>query len=136
MSSIEAFESKGLTEASFPHPPLSRSRDEGIGKLIIMLTGWNGKGATHHFHFFCRLCNLNIDRWRPASSEYARVVNSCKDIINTVDAGIIIVDSFFNAACEACWSLNKRYIVNCPMAPLDVARGLQPIWKSLLYYPV
>ena len=52
------------------------------------------------------------------------------------DPGIVIVDSLFNAACEACWSLNKRYIINCPMAPLDVARGSQPILKILFHYPV
>jgi len=52
MSLGEAVESKGLTGASFPHPPIARSHDEGINKLIIMLTGWNGKGTTHHFRFF------------------------------------------------------------------------------------
>lgn len=68
--------------------------------------------------------------------EYVRVVDGCKDIIDAIDPGIVVVDSFFNAACEACWCLNKRYIVNCPMTPLDVARFLQPIWKVLFYYPV
>ena len=66
--------------------------------------------------------------------EYVRVVDSCKDIINAVNPDIVVVDSFFNAACEACWSMNKKYIINCPMAPLDVARVSQPIWKSLFYY--
>jgi len=68
--------------------------------------------------------------------EYVRVVESCEDVINAVNPGIVIVDSHFSAACEACWSLNKRYIINCPMAPLNIARDAQPIWKTLFYYPV
>ena len=69
-------------------------------------------------------------------SEYVRVVDGCKDIVNTVDPDIVVVDSVFNAGLEACLTLNKRYIVSSPMAPLDVARDLQPIWKLLFYYPV
>jgi hypothetical protein len=68
--------------------------------------------------------------------EYVGVVDGCKDVINAVDPSIVIIDSFFNAAIEACWSLEKRYIVSCPMAPLDVARYSQPIWKILFYYPL
>jgi len=67
--------------------------------------------------------------------EYIRVVDSCKDIINAVNPGIVVVDSSFNAACDACWSLDKRYIISCPMAPLDVDRSFQPIWKVLFHYP-
>jgi hypothetical protein len=43
----EALEAKGLTEESFPHPPMARTHDEGINKLIALLTSWNGEGATH-----------------------------------------------------------------------------------------
>ena len=68
--------------------------------------------------------------------EYVRVVDSCKDIINTVNPGIVVLDSFLAAACDACLSLNKRYIVSCPVAPLDVARDSQPMWKLLFHYPV
>lgn len=52
----EAIELKGLSAASFPHPPLARSHGEGIGKLMIMLTCWNGRGTTPHS------CDLVIDR--------------------------------------------------------------------------
>ena len=45
----EAIEAKGLSSASFPHPPLAKSHDEGISKLIIMLTCWNGEGKNHRF---------------------------------------------------------------------------------------
>jgi len=44
----DAIAAKGLSGASFPHPPLAKSHDEGIAKLIIMLTCWNGKGAARH----------------------------------------------------------------------------------------
>ena len=74
--------------------------------------------------------------WRPPFIEYVKVVESCKEIINAVNPPIAVVDSAFNAACEACWSLNKRYITSCPTAPLDVARECQPTWKVLFYYPL
>ena len=129
MSPREAGESKGLSEATIPHPPLARTHDEGLNTLITLATGWNGKGTTCCFWF----TSLSLTKF---ILEYARVVDSCKNIIGAVNPGIILVDSPFSAACEACWSLNKNYIISCPMAPLDVARDLQPIWKVLFYYPV
>ena len=68
--------------------------------------------------------------------EYVRLVESCKDIINVVNPGIVVVDSFFSAAVDACLFLNRRYIVSSPVAPLDVARFLQPMWKTFFYYPL
>lgn len=74
--------------------------------------------------------------WSPSLIEYVKVVESCKEIINAVNPPLVIVDSAFNPGCEACWSLNKRYITSSPTAPLDVARECQPIWKLLFYYPL
>ena len=51
MSLREAVESKGLKEASLPHPPLARSHGEGLNTLLILVAGWNGKGTTRHFRF-------------------------------------------------------------------------------------
>ena len=45
----EAAGSKGLSEATLPHPPLARSHDEGLNTLMIALTSWNGEGATRRF---------------------------------------------------------------------------------------
>ena len=64
------------------------------------------------------------------------MVDSCKDIINAVNPGIIVVDAFFSAAFDACFSLNKRYIVSYPTAPLDVVRFFQPMWETFFYYPL
>ena len=64
------------------------------------------------------------------------MVDGCKDIINAVNPDIVVVGASFGAAFDACLSLNRRYIVSCPMAPLDVARNLQPMWKTLFYYPL
>lgn len=52
----DAIEAKGLDGTSFPHPPLAKSHNEGIDKLIIMLTCWNGEGKTRHSP------GLDIDR--------------------------------------------------------------------------
>jgi hypothetical protein len=51
MSLEEAIELKGLSGASFPHPPLARGHDEGINKLMIMLSAWSGKGTPCRSHF-------------------------------------------------------------------------------------
>lgn len=95
----------------------------------------------YHFSFLsCYPRDLNIDgsrNWSPTFTlEYVRVVESCKTIIETVNPPIVVVDSVFNPACEACWSLNKRYITSSPTAPLDVARDCQPTWKRWFYYPL
>jgi hypothetical protein len=47
----EANGAKGLSGASTPHPPLARSHNEGINKLIILLTIWNGQGTPRHLYF-------------------------------------------------------------------------------------
>ena len=54
MSFEEAFASKGLSGASFPHPPLARSHDEGITRLLTMLTSWDGKGTSLLFYLAVR----------------------------------------------------------------------------------
>lgn len=51
MSLEEAIELKGLSGASFPHQPLARGHNEGVNKLMIMLSAWNGKGTPCHPHF-------------------------------------------------------------------------------------
>ena len=50
MSCRETTESKGLNEASFPHPPLARTH-EGLNTIMIALASWNGKVMTRLFWF-------------------------------------------------------------------------------------
>ena len=45
MSLGECVWSKGLTGASFPHPPLARTHEHGIKNLITLIATWNGKGV-------------------------------------------------------------------------------------------
>ena len=55
MSFEEAFASKGLSVASFSHPPLARSYDKGITMLLALLTNRNGKGTTRYLCFILPL---------------------------------------------------------------------------------
>lgn len=50
MKPQEAAESKGLAEATWPHPPLARIH-EGLNTTITLAASWNGKGTTHHSWF-------------------------------------------------------------------------------------
>lgn len=61
MSEEEAGESKGLGGASFPHPPLAKSHDEGVHKLIVLVSAWNGKGMPRHLHFTPPMCGLKTN---------------------------------------------------------------------------
>ena len=39
--------------ADFPHPPLARTHDDGLSKLVTLRSGWDGKGTTRrHFWLF------------------------------------------------------------------------------------
>ena len=138
LSVQEAAQSKGMSMNNFPYPPLARTHDEGLRKIITMTSCWNGRGTTRHFWLSSPPIQIECPSLTEMGSfflEYVRMVDSCKDIISVVDPGIIIVDMFFSAAFDACLSLNRRYIVNCPMASLDVAKYLQPMWKVFFYYP-
>lgn len=128
----EAFVSKATAGFSITHPPMAKSHDNGMSNLMLVIAAWNGKGTVRRFRMSTQTHGIGE---RPFV-EYVRVVESCKEIIKTVDPSITVVDSALGAACEACWSLNKRYITNCPMSTLDVVRENQPIWKQLFYYPL
>ena len=136
----EAGQSRGLDITTFPHPPLARAHDEGLSKTIATISCWNGRGTTRpHFWLSSPPIQTGYSSLTGTGAvfvEYVRLVESCKDIINAVNPGIVVVEAFFSAAVDACLSLNRRYIVNSPMALLDVARSLQPMWKTFFYYPL
>ena len=50
LSVNEAGQSRGLDITTFPHPPLARARDDGLNKMMAMISSWNGRGTTRR-HF-------------------------------------------------------------------------------------
>ncbi|KAF9783703.1 hypothetical protein BJ322DRAFT_1196570 [Thelephora terrestris] len=59
---------------------------------------------------------------------------SCKNIINAVDPNIVVVDSFFGAGCEACWSLSKSAALHLVLRASGIGSGIPfPIpWSYVL----
>jgi hypothetical protein len=98
MALREAAELGGVSEATWSHPPLARTRDEGLNKLNTIVIGWNGKGTIRYFWPASPSIQIEFRPSTVVAIEYVRVVNSCKGIIGAVNPEITVVDSSFNAA--------------------------------------
>jgi len=47
----------------------------------------------------------------------------------------VVIDSLLNAGFDACYSLNRKFVLNSPNIPTDVVRMQQPWLKGFWYYP-
>ena len=68
-------------------------------------------------------------------SEYVRIYESCKKVIEEIQPDVIVLDGIFNPGLDACFVLDKKFVLNSPNTPLDVTRFVQPWLKGLWYYP-
>jgi len=66
---------------------------------------------------------------------YMRIYDGIAKLIEELDPAIVVVDSLFNPAIDACYSLNRRYVLNSPNTATDVAKLQQPWLKGIWYYP-
>ena len=64
------------------------------------------------------------------------IYNSTKKVIEELKPDIVVVDSLLNAAFEACFVLNQKFVMSSPNTPLDISRFHQPWLKGLWYYPL
>ena len=67
---------------------------------------------------------------------YVRICESIKKIIQGINPDITVVDSLFNAGFDACYSLNRSFVMNSPNTPTDIERFQLPWLKGFWYYPV
>ena len=126
---IEMLLAQRVSEETLPHPPTTKSY-EPYQKMEFFLTGWDVE---------CAFCLLRIwvvtDVRRPFDLAYMRICDSIKRVIEELNPGIVVVDSLLNAGFDACYSLNRRFVVSSPNTPMDVARAHQPWLKGFWYYP-
>ena len=67
---------------------------------------------------------------------YVRLCDDIKRMIEELNPGIVVVDTLMGAGIDACYSLDRKFVVNIPTTPLDSARPLQPWLKGFWYYPM
>ena len=65
-----------------------------------------------------------------------RICDSIKNIITGLDPDVVVVDFLLNAGFDACYSLNREFVLSSPNTILDVARGQQPWMKGFWKYPM
>ena len=64
-----------------------------------------------------------------------RIYKSIKKVIQELNPGVVVIDLLLNAGIDACYSLNREFVVSSPNNPLDLSRDRQPWLKGFWYYP-
>jgi len=64
-----------------------------------------------------------------------RIYGSIVQFIEELDPATVVVDSLLSPGIDACYSLKRRFVLNSPNTPMDLARLHQPWLKGLWYYP-
>ena len=67
---------------------------------------------------------------------YVRLCDSIKTMIEELNPDIVVVDCLMSAGFDACYSLNRRFVMNCPTPAMDIVRAHQPWLKGFWYYPL
>jgi len=75
---------------------------------------------------------LTLPAFDPA---YMRIYNGIAKLIEELNPATVVVDSLLNPGIDACYFLKRRFVLNCPNTPMDLARLQQPWLKGLWYYP-
>ena len=69
------------------------------------------------------------------NEEYLVVVREVEQLINSVDADAVVIDTLFTPAVDACRVAGRRYLLNSPTQTLDSVRFSQPKLRGFWYYP-
>lgn len=65
-----------------------------------------------------------------------RIYDSIKTIITGLNPDVVVVDFLLNAGFDACYSLNREFVLSSPNTILDLTRNEQPWLKGLWKYPM
>jgi hypothetical protein len=52
-----------------------------------------------------------------------------------LNPAVVVIDFLLNPAIDACYSLNREFVMSSPNNPLDVSKAHQPWLKGFWYYP-
>ena len=84
------------------------------------------------FSLVC-VCDLMMPLSVPA---YMRICDSIKRVIEGLDPGIVVVDILLNPGFDACYSLNRKFVMSSPNTLLDVARNAPTVVERVLVLPI
>ena len=69
-------------------------------------------------------------------SAYMQIYHSIRRVIEELDPSLVVVDMLLNAGFDACYSLNREFVMSSPNNALDIARKDQPWLKGFWRYPL
>ena len=106
----EAIRKHGVHAASLPHPPGLSRASENYRKLEVTLFPWD-------------------------QEEYLAAIEGCKEIIAAIKPNVVVVDTMFYSALDACKLVNQKCIVMSPVGIMEAAVTVQPYLAAFWKYP-
>ena len=85
-------------------------------------------------------CVLFFPSWSLSNTStfglaYIRLYERIKKLIEDLNPDVVVVDFLMNPGLDACYSLNREFVVSSPNTPIDIARKDQPWLQGFWYYP-
>ena len=105
----EAALKKGADATAITHPPSNKS-NKLLHLLTTLLVPWDNE-------------------------EYLGVVREVEQLINSLEADAVVIDTLFTPAIDACRVAGRRYLLSSPNQTLDLVRFSQPKLRGFWYYP-
>ena len=65
-----------------------------------------------------------------------RIYDSIRKVIEEINPCIVVVDILLNAGFDACYSLNRKFVMSSPNTLTDIAKPHLPWLKGYWHYPV
>jgi hypothetical protein len=116
---VESLLGQEFSEDGPSHLP-TRKGFEACGRpLVLLLTGRDGKSA------FCFFLRTQVIPDGAVFWSYMQIYDGIMKLIEGLDPGIVVVDSLLNTGLNACYSLNRKSVVNNPGTLIDIARMRQ-----------
>lgn len=107
----EAFKKHGINEVNLTHPHGVSGALEIYSKLDVLIFPWSPE-------------------------EYLAAIDSCKEIIATIKPNVVVIDTIFYSAQDACELMDQNFMVISPNSIKELALSMQPFLAALWKYPV
>ena len=108
-SLAQAAAEKGASPGEVVHPPSNKS-NKVLHLLNTVLMPWDNE-------------------------EYLRIVQEVEQLVNSLGADAVVIDTLFAPAIDGCRLAGRRYLLNTPTQTLDMVRMSQPKLRGFWYYP-
>ena len=107
----EAVTKHGVTPATVRHSHSLSGALESYSKINVLMHPWGRE-------------------------EYLAAIESCKEIIATIKPNMVVTDTLFYPAMDACNLLDQKFMVILPNSIMEVASRVQPNLAALWKYPM